>query len=163
MCSRHERECCLQVDMRGEEKYCLRRWCFSLLHCRPSKAMTLLIKCLFNSVCQKDDFFGVGRLQSLVLCNYSAEMDKEYSTQVSPKSLRGSLSPDPPTVYSWLGSPHTFFSMRAPRWVERAALLPHYPHCRGSRDLWFVENLAAVLGRKMETNRFLAVPHPFKL
>lgn len=92
----------------------------------------LRIKCLFNSVCQKDDFFDGGCLQSLVLCNYSAEMDKEYSTQVSPKSLRGNLSPDLPPVYSWLGSPHTFFSVQG---VERAALLPHYPHHRGSRDL----------------------------
>lgn len=64
---RYGREGCLGVEMRGREKYYLRRWCFPLCHCPPSKSYDSSDQVLFSSLCQTDELWDDGWRQSLVL------------------------------------------------------------------------------------------------
>lgn len=88
MFCRHGKKPCLWGEIRGE-KYCLRRWCFSLFHCPHSKSSDPSDQVLFNSICQKDEFLDSGCVHLPALCNFSAEMDKDIFHPSLSKEFQG--------------------------------------------------------------------------
>ena len=141
-------ERCFWVEIRGEEGYCLRRWCFSLLHCPHSKSYDPSDQVLLNSICQMDKLLDSSCMPSLTLHNFSAEMDEvSYRLPKFPQWAQEGVFLIIHHHYAPDWAPrHTFLSAWAPDLAERADPCTHRGSWQCSPDPWSSEKTHLLSG-----------------